>query len=53
MTLAHDGNMVFSLSDPAQNGFCNPLEWLPVISAFAVGLLLVLLLVRPTINATC
>jgi hypothetical protein len=49
MTLAHDGNFGFSLSDHAQNGFCNPLEWLPLISAFAVGFLLVLFLVRPTI----
>ena len=44
------GNFVFSLSDHAQNGFFNPLEWLPVISsAFAVGFLLVLFLVRPTV----
>jgi hypothetical protein len=34
------GNFVFSLSDHAQNGFFNPLEWLPVVtSAFAVGFL--------------
>ncbi|MEO8078779.1 MAG: hypothetical protein ABI818_20815 [Acidobacteriota bacterium] len=36
------GNFVFSLSDHAQNGFYNPLEWLPVISsAVAVGSLAV------------
>jgi hypothetical protein len=36
------GNFVFSLSDHAQNGFYNPLEWLPVISsALAVGSLAV------------
>jgi len=36
------GNFVFSLSDHAQNGFYNPLEWLPVItSAAAVGCLTV------------
>jgi hypothetical protein len=36
------GNFVFSLTDHAQNGFFNPLEWLPVItSAFAIGFLTV------------
>jgi hypothetical protein len=36
------GNFVFSLTDHAQNGFFNPLEWVPVISsAFAIGCLLV------------
>jgi hypothetical protein len=39
------GNFVFSLSDHAQNGFFNPMEWLPVISsAFAIGFLAVLFL---------
>ena len=36
------GNFVFSLTDHAQNGFFNPVEWVPVVSsAFAVGFLLV------------
>jgi hypothetical protein len=36
------GNFVFSLTDHAQNGFFNPLEWVPVASsAMAVGFLLV------------
>jgi hypothetical protein len=36
------GNFVFSLSDHAQNGFFNPIEWLPVVSsAFAIGFLVV------------
>lgn len=36
------GNFVFSLTDHAQNGFFNPLEWIPVASsALAVGFLLV------------
>jgi len=36
------GNFVFSLSDHAQNGFFNPLEWVPVVSsACAVGFLIV------------
>jgi hypothetical protein len=36
------GNFVFSLTDHAQNGFFNPLEWIPVASsAVAVGFLLV------------
>src|SRR5262245_21078078 len=43
------GNFVFSLSDHAQNGFFNPLEWLPVVSsAFAIGFLVVPFLVQPT-----
>lgn len=41
------GNFVLSLTDHAQNGFFNRLEWVPVIAAaFAVGFLLVAL-VRP------
>ena len=44
------GNFVFSLTDHAQNGFFNPLEWVPVAaSAFAIGFLFVLFLVRPPI----
>jgi hypothetical protein len=40
------GNFVFSLTDHAQNGFFNPLEWVPVVSsAFAVGFLMVPLIV--------
>src|SRR5262249_18616061 len=36
------GNFVFSLTDHAQNGFFNPLEWVPVASsAFAIGFLIV------------
>jgi len=36
------GNFVFSLTDHAQNGFFNPIEWVPVgSSALAVGFLLV------------
>jgi hypothetical protein len=36
------GNFIFSLTDHAQNGFFNPIEWLPVISsAFAIGFLIV------------
>jgi hypothetical protein len=36
------GNFVFSLTDHAQNGFFNPIEWLPVVtSAFAIGFLIV------------
>lgn len=43
------GNFVFSLSDHAQNGFDNPLEWLPVItSAAAVGCLAVPFVVEVT-----
>ena len=35
------GNFVLSLADHAQNGFFQPLEWVPVIAAaFAVGFLL-------------
>jgi hypothetical protein len=41
------GNFVLSLADHAQNGFFNPLEWLPVASsALAVGFLLMVAL-RP------
>jgi hypothetical protein len=41
------GNFVFSLTDHAQNGFFNPVEWLPVLtSAFAIGFLLVPFMVR-------
>jgi len=41
------GNLVFSLTDHAQNGFFFPLEWVPVIaSAIAVGFLSVPLLMR-------
>ena len=41
------GNFVFSLTDHAQNGFFNPLEWIPVVSsALAVGFLLVPFVVR-------
>jgi hypothetical protein len=43
------GNFVFSLTDHAQNGFFNPVEWLPVVtSAFAVGFLVVPLTMRVT-----
>jgi len=38
------GNFVFSLTDHAQNGFFNPIEWVPVASsACAIGFLLVAL----------
>jgi len=41
------GNFVFSLSDHAENGFFNPLEWLPVVaSAIAIGFLTVPLVTR-------
>ena len=44
------GNFVFSLTDHAQNGFFNPLEWIPVVtSALAVGFLLVPFVVRVTV----
>jgi hypothetical protein len=40
------GNFVFSLTDHAQNGFFNPVEWVPVVSsALAIGVLLVPFLV--------
>src|SRR4051812_43437687 len=43
------GNFVISLTDHAQNGFFNPLEWLPVVSsALAAGFLLVPFLVPVT-----
>jgi len=36
------GNFVFSLTDHAQNGFFNPVEWVPVVtSALAIAFLLV------------
>ena len=36
------GNLVLSLADHAQNGFFNPLEWVPVVtSALCVGFLVV------------
>jgi hypothetical protein len=36
------GNFVFSLTDHAQNGFFNPIEWVPVVtSALAIGFLIV------------
>lgn len=41
------GNFVFSISDHAENGFFNPLEWVAVAaSAIAVGFLVTPLLVR-------
>jgi hypothetical protein len=41
------GNFMFSLTDHAQNGFFNPLEWVPVISsALAVGFLVVPFVLR-------
>jgi hypothetical protein len=41
------GNFAFSLTDHAQNGFFNALEWLPVASsAMAVGFLIVPFLTR-------
>jgi hypothetical protein len=41
------GNFVFSLTDHAQNGFFNPLEWLPVVtSALAIGFLFVPFIMR-------
>lgn len=44
------GNFVFSLTDHAQNGFFNPLEWVPVVaSSFAIGFLFVLFVVPPSI----
>lgn len=45
------GNFVFSLTDHAQNGFFNPIEWLPVVSsACAIGALLVPFLVLVTLQ---
>ncbi|MCA9516160.1 MAG: hypothetical protein KC635_14545, partial [Myxococcales bacterium] len=36
------GNLVLSLADHAQNGFFNPLEWVPVVAAaLCVGFLVV------------
>lgn len=41
------GNFVFSLADHAENGFFNPLEWVPVCaSAIAVGFFAVPLLMK-------
>jgi hypothetical protein len=41
------GNFVFSLTDHAENGFFNPVEWAPVVaSALAVGFLTVPLVMR-------
>lgn len=41
------GNFIFSLTDHAENGFFNSLEWAPVIaSALAVGFLVVALALR-------
>jgi hypothetical protein len=41
------GNFVFSISDHAENGFFNPLEWVAVVaSAVAVGFLVTPLLVN-------
>jgi hypothetical protein len=41
------GNFVFSLTDHAQNGFFNPIEWVPVFtSALAIGFLIVPFIVR-------
>ena len=43
------GNFIFSLTDHAQNGFFNPVEWVPVISsACAIGALVVPFLVDVT-----
>jgi hypothetical protein len=45
------GNFVFSLTDHAQNGFFNVLEWVPVVSsAFAVGFLLVPFAIPVTVS---
>jgi hypothetical protein len=41
------GNFVFSVTDHAQNGFFNHLEWVPVIaSALAIGFLIVPLMME-------
>jgi hypothetical protein len=41
------GNFVFSLTDHAQNGFFNPVEWIPVASsALSIGFMLVPFVVR-------
>ncbi len=45
------GNFVFSLSDHAENGFFNRLEWIPVVaSALAVGFLATCLVSRQPRN---
>jgi len=42
------GNFILSLCDHAQNGFYHSAEWIPVVaSAFAVGFLAVILLIKP------
>jgi hypothetical protein len=41
------GNFIFSLTDHAENGFFNRLEWIPVVaSALAIGFLMSALLAR-------
>ena len=46
-TCGWGGNFLLSVLDHAQNGFFNPLEWLPVgTSAFAIGALL-MVVVKP------
>jgi hypothetical protein len=41
------GNFIFSLADHAGNGFCNSLEWVPVVArAIAVGFLTVPLVTK-------
>src|SRR4051812_29181437 len=48
------GNFVFSLTDHAQNGFFNPLEWMPVVSsALAIGFLVVPFVVAITRRYLC
>jgi hypothetical protein len=48
------GNFVFSLTDHAQNGFFNVVEWAPVVSsAFAIGFLLVPFVTRVTVSYLC
>ena len=43
------GNFVFSLSDHAENGFFDKLEWVPVVaSALAIGFLTSALILRPS-----
>lgn len=43
------GNFTFSLTDHAQNGFFNPVEWVPVVtSAFAIGVLIVPFIMQVT-----
>jgi hypothetical protein len=40
------GNFVFSLADHAGNGFFNSLDWVPLVSAIAVGFLTVPLVTK-------